>query len=922
MSTVRDIKSAEPFGTAAHLYRATGWFPIPLPPRQKHPPPTGTTGHSAPYPDEEQVNEWLRSKSEGKGSYSYKRGNIGLRLGQVTVGDKLYDIIGIDVDHYDSGGKEKRGFTNLRRLEQMYGKLPSTWVSTAREDGKSGIRYFRAPAGLKWTGKADDDIDIIQSGHRFAVVWPSKHPDGGQYRWIPPWTTDLSDTSGNMPFDMVRDEDGRMRPVRMDIPKPEDLPLLPRKWVDHLTNGRVRQAKTGRSKGTVDQIMVWAHDTLPANPDLKICNMMRNAIEKHKNSIEEDASSHDKPLAAAWHIIQLSKEGHIGWSEALTEISDFWIDNVLSRQKRGPEEARREIFRSTTEALRKLKAEVDEQEALGIKLIAPHCACFVDVAEMIRGPGTLTDSESFDSGTMGGAGAPPPDEYELNDRGNAQHMLDLFRGRMIYVRGLDDWLIWLDNRWVRGDNRYVSRRAFDHVRIRQVHYAEQLYRRAVELYNADRDSPEAKKAQNLWKKWDMWSSRSGNRGQVDAAIDMAKTLRAENIIEAEEIDANRYLLGVANGVIELYRGQPPKWRPEAKEDMVTRHSPHEWIPYEQLRADGHLSVTIWEDFLGKALPDLELRRYAQMVLGQTIIGDNLIRKIIFLHGGTSTGKSTMLSAMEKALGEEYAQPVNSSIFKERESGLNPALAQALDARLVTLSELSSANILQAEVIKRITGGDTIAAELKGVNVVIRKRPAFTPVVATNVAPSIPQGDKATERRLVILPFDNQLEPGRFTGEHVIHDTGPAVLAWLVEGLRMYFELQVPFDSIPVPTVAVEAKEEFAAEMSAVSRFASLHMLQMKLAPPRTSADELEKGEIRAGDSATQAECWNSFVEYCDREGISQFRRVARSEFFSQMKGLGFVPAAVYDPRAKTAVKAYKGYILVPGEEVPVRIKRK
>lgn len=174
-SNVREIKSAEPFKTTALEYMAKGWAgPIPLPPQDKFPPPRGWTGRNAPYADEAQIEKWLARKDEDGGSRDRPspawnpKGNIGLRLGRVTVDGVQWEIIGIDSDNYDG----KQGDKILRRLEKKLGKLPDTWTSSARADGVSGIRYFLVPVDLAWRGnlsEVGDGVDVVQKVHRYAV---------------------------------------------------------------------------------------------------------------------------------------------------------------------------------------------------------------------------------------------------------------------------------------------------------------------------------------------------------------------------------------------------------------------------------------------------------------------------------------------------------------------------------------------------------------------------------------------------------------------------------------------------------------------------------------------------------------------------------------------------------------------------------
>src|SRR5690606_32377887 len=103
-------------------------------------------------------------------------------------------------------------------------------------------------------------IEVIRHGHRYAVAWPSTHPDTGRpYRWITPdGATALTDipapdtlpepphawvahfTGGRLPTDTARP---RLTPHDAthltDIPTPDPPPELPHAWVAHFTGGEL-----------------------------------------------------------------------------------------------------------------------------------------------------------------------------------------------------------------------------------------------------------------------------------------------------------------------------------------------------------------------------------------------------------------------------------------------------------------------------------------------------------------------------------------------------------------------------------------------------------------------------------------------------------------------------------------------------------
>lgn len=196
-----------PYHQAADPYHKHGWQPFPVVGKAAR-IPKGITGHHGGRIDRYQVVDWMMARPDD---------NIALRLD---------GVIGIDVDAYEKDGTTKQGDTTLALAEQGWGPLPATWRSTSRgESNPSGIRFYRVPPGdinldtiIKLpdeNGELFGDIEIIQFHHRYAIVWPSVHPDTrNTYRWYTP--------------------DG-LRAVLGLIPTATDLPWLPARWLEALT---------------------------------------------------------------------------------------------------------------------------------------------------------------------------------------------------------------------------------------------------------------------------------------------------------------------------------------------------------------------------------------------------------------------------------------------------------------------------------------------------------------------------------------------------------------------------------------------------------------------------------------------------------------------------------------------------------------
>lgn len=264
-----------PYARAARLYWTRGWRPIPLPARQKGPPPHGYTGAEGVMPSYADVMAWTEG-DEGDG-------NIGVRLPS--------NVIGIDVDGY--GGK--RGAGTLASAVERWGALPDTPRSTARwADGVSGIRFYRVPDGLRWPGQVGPDIEIIQTRHRYAVVWPSVHPIGELYGW-----------SGD------------------DVPEVDELPELPEAWVGGLTSG------VGADPGPKTHMDLEAARSWLNGHGGQMCPGVGRALEAGAAALSDAVGSrHDQAVRAVMRLAHMAAEGHLGVTSALFQLRSVFLGAV------------------------------------------------------------------------------------------------------------------------------------------------------------------------------------------------------------------------------------------------------------------------------------------------------------------------------------------------------------------------------------------------------------------------------------------------------------------------------------------------------------------------------------------------------------------------------------------------------------------
>lgn len=923
-----NTSKTQPYIDNYKAYLAKGWLPIVIKPKSKMPHGVGVTGGKNPFPTNKRsanAKKWAETAPLGA--------NIAVRLTPC--------VVGIDVDDYPDGsnGKAKTGGTRLAELEKQLGELPETHVSTARGDGVSGIRYFTVPSGLQWGGKAGDGIDIVSMNYRYSVCWPSYHPKVNDiYKWYEPgqpldgnprpvtlgkWTKETirlngPGRAGTDGVGVANSINGyRTKFVRQDlgpddgIPWVSSFPDMPDEWVQFLTGGKKEVNRPIDNTLDRDGLEKWAKKTFNDGP---MCSMVEKAVERQIKVMEDDAASHDKILNGDWNIIHLGIEGHCGAYEASRLWEKAWTDNVMgSRDKRGRTTALSEIYRSRMGALKSAKGAVDKKLKEGVDLISGSCACF---------RAGDTPNETAQGAPVPSSRAQDPAEYALTDYGNGLHLADLYRDTLAYVPARDGWMLWDGSLW-NVDRDGLARRCYYNVRDRQEQYAKQLWAAVNGLKGVESDADiDAAKAKA--REWQKHARSSGMVRGVENAIKSAQSLPGVTVL-AEKLDADDRLLGVKNGVIELSAKGKVVFRQARHDDYITINTNVDWLPLkEQIgkrtskgpnwNIDMAHGVELWAEYLDRFIPDVELRLFIQRALGYCLLGVNSERIAIFLYGGTSTGKSTMLNAVSAALGE-HAESVDFNIFREKASGTNAALAQAITKRVITSSEVGTNNFAHADVFKRMTGNDPMNAERKYSNDIVVRVPAFTPLIATNIPPTVKGADAALKKRMLVLPFNEQIADGedeKYANTELAKHGKMAILAWLVEGWEMYAEKGLRQEDWPVSVVS--STDEFSDNLSDLSRFKADALKAVKYV-------EFKDGDGRTARRGyvTKTDMFEAYGRWCDSEAIKEHERLNRIAFGKEMAQFGYGKKQIWlkiDGKG-TNSGCYLGCELVHGDFVTV-----
>jgi P4 family phage/plasmid primase-like protien len=388
-------------------------------------------------------------------------------------------------------------------------------------------------------------------------------------------------------------------------------------------------------------------------------------------------------------------------------------------------------------------------------------------------------------------------DFSLDDIGNSQRLRHLYDGELHWLTKSKRWAYWdrAKDRWrLDPEGNYVMLCAEE---VGE-HIATEARSCAVVGNNRGARTLEA------------WRRKCRTKAKLEAMVSMLKH-RAGIAVEDEAYDANPSALAVANGIVELLEGGDGyKFRPARRDDLCLYNTDVPYVPAA--------SSAMWDEFLERFLPDEAVRDWLQKVLGYALFGGNPQRIILFLQGPTSSGKTTILEILFAALGT-YAGPFALSMFRDsQEAGARPDIVTTLPMRLLGASEASTSWSLHADQVKRITGGDTMTVRPMFSNAFITRKPAFTPIVATNEAPTIRNADRALRRRVKVVRFGQTVAEGEemfnYLGAFLADGGAAAALRWLLAGWKAY-QAEGLSDE---PPAVVEATLEFLDQLSESDEF--------------------------------------------------------------------------------------------------------
>ncbi|MGP5342947.1 bifunctional DNA primase/polymerase [Corynebacterium casei] len=679
---------------------------IPLPPGEKKEPPSGTTG-SAP---KQQAEEALKNLD-----YADDNCNVALRVNDT--------VIGIDVDHFPE--KNKFGAESLAELEEEYGALPATFYNTRHgANAESRHMYFRVPAGMKWKGKAAEDIDILQFSNRYSVVAPSTF-ESTNYKWFNADHEEL-DT----------------------LPHVEDLPDLPSAWVEFLKKGSLADyAKYAPKKSFgAEEAETWL-ETVATNYEAAPNEGTKKKLAKFVAEIEDNAHDTTKD-AVHWAVRFAVVEGAPGLETILATLKEAFVKARNSRPRN--EKPEREWDRQFTGEVNDLRGSI---EAGKIKPMVAFLSAANDTVTSLNGAKEAADTHDELIEAIRNLVKSYSTEFAAGE------ILALLTpgAKAITVAGKDSEIFDEEIRQELSDGKIqsiIKNRA-------EPALLWTYYPIPVEADEEEVNAIEADNARIGRVHTFLNSGRNSNVVRAKFAVALEDLKR---VIRRDDIDAQPELLGLPDGrVVDLNLATAgcelmDVVRERKEGELLTRSldvDPEKAtaaLAHRRKYYKGESQKPPAQVFLEVALPNPEVRKVAQKLLGYAAYGrmESRYRNLPVFMGRTSSGK-TVLSDLINSVAGNYAGQVGIEALSKPDDAPNAELAAVIRSRWLLIPELSSANKAASARLKAVTSSEGVKATRKFDNNPIHST-TITPIIITNDAPDM-RIDDAILKRLVVVPMN-------------------------------------------------------------------------------------------------------------------------------------------------------------------------
>ncbi|RKO90456.1 hypothetical protein BDK51DRAFT_31515 [Blyttiomyces helicus] len=280
-----------------------------------------------------------------------------------------------------------------------------------------------------------------------------------------------------------------------------------------------------------------------------------------------------------------------------------------------------------------------------------------------------------------------------------------------------------------------------------------------------------------------------------------------------------------NGVYDFDAMQ---FRAGRSTDYLTFTTNKEYIPYNP--EDPNVQVIM--NFINDILPDRDTAEYLLKIFSSCLTLDISQQKFYVMTGIGGNGKSLLMNIFEICLGDYFGLASSALITKPRENAnsANEALASLRTKRAVVFNEVGEKEVIQADIMKMLTGGDSISTR-ENYGKQIKFKPFFKTITICNNIPALSENGHSEWRRIRIIHFPmkyvdhpNPNNPREkkidYDLENKLKEAAPAMLSILIEYYKQYKE-----NGLIEPDTVVEHTKKYQEENDRIKLFVKQFLIE-------------------------------------------------------------------------------------------------
>ena len=370
----------------------------------------------------------------------------------------------------------------------------------------------------------------------------------------------------------------------------------------------------------------------------------------------------------------------------------------------------------------------------------------------------------------------------LTDTGNAERFVDLANGCCWYISELTKFIIFIDDTW-----GYAS--------VSVIELAIKTVARSI-LNEAAACSSDQMEAQLI--RWQQYSeSRSGRNNILEL-------VKGEISLPFSKIDKNKNLIGCKNGVVDL-----------KLQTLIPPNRDNFIVSKMSVSFDPGATAPRFKQFIDEVTNgDKQIAIFLQCVFGMMLLGRNPKQIMLMLIGHGSNGKSLLLEIMLDIFGD-YGISLEPELFLNNRnadsSRPRPEVVKLAGKRLCITSEPPKGLGLNENLIKRLTGNDTLSARIPYAKEEVSFRPNVVPIMSSNHDVRIEGTDHGIWRRIKQVPFDVQFDPDKEKGlDQKLLSEKNGIFNWLLEGVKMYLT-----DGLSEPQVIADNTKRYRTSQDVI-----------------------------------------------------------------------------------------------------------